>query len=327
MVLIGPRFGLSPETGEWLPRHRQPLLTDLPDDGYDRTNFVPFESVIWLEYGMRVCVVTEHSSQHCSCDDDEECEKETWRTIAYGSVVYITDSHDVILLLDELPAHVIYGREPEYEVVSYPLTYAGLYLDKASTAHYRAIADLVTFKRVQLWERRKLELTPYVWQFEAPSLDLTWTATSFRQAIAEVCRDLSQQGHIKDPERKPHPFRNAVAALLYNLIYDQEAHDGWTPTSREPDPTYREAFLLFAEAMLQVLETDADAEDEDVVFKARDQVNNSGVNASWQWIAIGDTLHRLWEEAEEHVYAIRSFLVSPELSVESAFLGEEAYAD
>lgn len=326
MVLTGPRFGLSPENGEWLPRHRQPLLTDLPDS-YDRTNFVPFEAVIWLERGMRVLVVTEHSSQHCSCDDDEDCEVETWRTIAYGSVAYVTDSHDVIILLDELPAHIIYGREPEYELESYPLAHAGLYLDKASTAQYRAIADLVTFKRVHLWERRKLELTPYQWQFEVSSLDLKWTATTFREGIAEIYTDLCQKGHIKDPESKPHPFREAVAALLYNLIYDQEGRDGWTPISTEPDPTYRAAFRGFAGALLHVLASDPEAEDKDIVYKARDQVNNSGVNASWQWIAIDETLHCLWEEAIQHIYAIESFLVSPELSVESAFLGEEAYAD
>jgi hypothetical protein len=117
----------------------------------------------------------------------------------------------------------------------------------------------------------------------------------------------------------------AVAALLYNLIYDQEGRNGWTPTSSEPDPTYRAAFRLFAEALLQVLEVaDPEASDEDIVRDATQRVNQGKPGFGWQHIVLGEELVSLPKEAEKYVEAVRLFLEEdPKLSVEGEFLEEE----
>jgi hypothetical protein len=116
----------------------------------------------------------------------------------------------------------------------------------------------------------------------------------------------------------------AVAALLYNLIYDQEGRNGWTPTSSEPDPTYRAAFRLFAEALLQVLEAASpESSDEDVVREATQRVNQGKPGVGWQHIVVGEELVSLPKEAEKYVEAVRLFLESPYLSVEGDFLTDE----
>ena len=118
----------------------------------------------------------------------------------------------------------------------------------------------------------------------------------------------------------------AVAALLYNLIYDQEGRNGWTPTSSEPDPTYRAAFRLFAEALLQVLEapTSSEVPDANIVREATQRVNQGKPGFGWQHIVLGEELVSLPKEAEKYVEAVRLFLEEdPKLSVEGEFLEEE----
>jgi len=118
-------------------------------------------------------------------------------------------------------------------------------------------------------------------------------------------------------------YSEAVAALLYNLIYDQDPDCGWTPDSSEPDPTYRAGFRGFAEALLQVLETDPEASDEEIVQKAVKRVDQSKAGFGWDFIAMDEKLEYLPKQAENYIEAVRSFLEWPELSAEGAFLGEE----
>lgn len=115
----------------------------------------------------------------------------------------------------------------------------------------------------------------------------------------------------------------AVAALLYNLIYDQEGRNGWTPTSSEPDPAVRNVFLCFAETLLQVLETaDPEASDAEIVQKATQRVDPKAGHA-WATIAMDVELVSLPKEAEKYVDAVRLFLEQPYMSVESEFLEDE----
>lgn len=116
----------------------------------------------------------------------------------------------------------------------------------------------------------------------------------------------------------------AVAALLYNLIYDQEGRDGWTPTSSEPDPASRNVFLCFAEALLQVLETaDPEASDAEIVQKATQRVDPRKAGHAWATIAMDVELVSLPKEAEKYVEAVRLFLEQPYMSVEGEFLEDE----
>jgi hypothetical protein len=123
-------------------------------------------------------------------------------------------------------------------------------------------------------------------------------------------------------------YTEAVAALLYNLIYDQDPRCGWTPDSSEPDPAYRNVFLCFAEALLQVLAAaDPEAPDTEIVQKAVQRVDRQKAGHAWETIAIDEELVSLPKEAESYVEAVRQFLENPLLSVEGEFLGEEAYGD
>jgi len=121
----------------------------------------------------------------------------------------------------------------------------------------------------------------------------------------------------------------AVAALLYNLIYDQDGRNGWTPTSSEPDPAYRAGFRLFAEALLQVLEVAGpEVPDANIVREATQRVNQSKPGFGWQHIDVGEEPGSLPNEAEKYVEAVRLFLESPYLSVEGEFLtGEDETID
>ena len=116
----------------------------------------------------------------------------------------------------------------------------------------------------------------------------------------------------------------AVAAFLYNLIYDQEGRDGWTPDSSEPDPACRNVFLCFAEALLQVLEVAGpEVSDAEVVQMAAQKVDPQKAGHAWATIAMDVELVSLPKEAEKYVEAVRLFLEQPYLSVEGEFLQEE----
>lgn len=120
----------------------------------------------------------------------------------------------------------------------------------------------------------------------------------------------------------------AVAALLYNLIYDQDPGCGWTPTSSEPDPAYRNVFLCFAEALLQVLETaDPEASDAEIVQKAVQKVDRQKAGYAWETIAMDVELVSLPKGAEEHIYAVRDFLEQPYMSAEGEFLSEDGITE
>ena len=57
-------------------------------------------------------------------------------------------------------------------------------------------------------------------------------------------------------------YVEAVGALLYNLIYDQEPGNGWTPDDAALDPTYQEVFLAFARSLLTALRDYPEESDE-----------------------------------------------------------------
>jgi hypothetical protein len=116
----------------------------------------------------------------------------------------------------------------------------------------------------------------------------------------------------------------AVAALLYNLIYDQDGGEGWTPDDPGCDPSYRVVFLCFAEAVMQVLEIDPNASDAMVMQKAAKLVDRSKAGFSWEFIAMDEKVVSLLIEAEPYVWAVREFLENPDGSPEGEFLRREA---
>ena len=116
----------------------------------------------------------------------------------------------------------------------------------------------------------------------------------------------------------------AVAALLYNAIYDQDAGEGWTPDERGCDPSYCEVFRCFAEAVMKVLEMNPTASPREVTQKVPEVINRERAGHSWQIIAIDEQLVSLLAVAEPHIEAVRDFLENPDGYLEGEFLQRAA---
>lgn len=112
----------------------------------------------------------------------------------------------------------------------------------------------------------------------------------------------------------------AVAAFLYNAIYDQDAGEGWTPDEPGCDPSYCEVFRCFAEAIMNVLETNSVASPKEVIQKAVALVDHERAGYGWEFIVMDEKLVPLPEMAEPHIEAVRAFLETPESFLEGEFL-------
>ncbi len=115
----------------------------------------------------------------------------------------------------------------------------------------------------------------------------------------------------------------AVAALLYNLMYDQDGNEGWTPDELCYDLSYRVAFLSFAQALLQVIESDPDASDHLIVQQAASLVDQEKAGFSWDFLALDETVVSFPATAESYVWAVREFLENPDGRPEGEFLQRE----
>ena len=115
----------------------------------------------------------------------------------------------------------------------------------------------------------------------------------------------------------------AVAALLYNLIYDQDGGEGWTPEEPCYDPSYRATFLAFAEALLGTMRDHPGDPDAMLIQQARERIDRGKVSFGWETIAFDEGYSSLPKEAEKHMTAIWDFLANPLAAPEGAFLGAE----
>jgi hypothetical protein len=116
----------------------------------------------------------------------------------------------------------------------------------------------------------------------------------------------------------------AVAAFLYNAIYDQDGKEGWTPEESLYDPTYRQVFLCFAEAVMKALEAEPEASRAEVVRQAAKLIDRKRAGFSWEFIAIDERLVSLLQAAEPHIDGVRDFLDNPDGYPEGEFLQRES---
>jgi hypothetical protein len=116
----------------------------------------------------------------------------------------------------------------------------------------------------------------------------------------------------------------AVAAFLYNVIYDQDGKEGWTPEERALDPDYQRVFLCFAEAVMKALEAAPKASEAEIVQLAANLIDRKRAGFSWQFIAIDERLVSLLEAAEPHIDGVRDFLDNPDGYPEGEFLQRES---
>lgn len=110
----------------------------------------------------------------------------------------------------------------------------------------------------------------------------------------------------------------AVAALLYNLIYEQDDGEGWTPEEPCYDLTYRATFLAFAEALLGAMRDHPGDPDPMLIGRARERIRN--VSFGWETIAVDEGYTSLPKEAEGHMAAVWAFLANPLATSEGKFL-------
>lgn len=105
----------------------------------------------------------------------------------------------------------------------------------------------------------------------------------------------------------------AVAALLYNAIYDlnHPTEGAWCKQERRNDPAY----LAFAESLLQVVYNDPDADDHAIIQAAEELTNqNSKAGPAWETIVIDQDYFSLPMKAEEVLPEIRAFITDPNVA-------------
>ncbi len=119
----------------------------------------------------------------------------------------------------------------------------------------------------------------------------------------------------------------AVAALLYTLIYDQDAGEGWTPEDSCLDPFYCETFLAFAQALLVAMGDHPGDPDAFLIGQARAGIDRTRVSFGWETLAMDQGYTSLPTEAEKHLEEIRAFLADPLAFPERAFLQESDLLD
>lgn len=115
---------------------------------------------------------------------------------------------------------------------------------------------------------------------------------------------------------------NAVAALLYNHIYDLVPMDGaWTVEDPRDDPS----FLAFAEQLVLALKSYPNANDAIILQVAKSATNKNNASPhAWDTIVIDEEYHSLSEEADNLMPIIRAFITRPNpMMWESEFLAEE----
>ena len=112
----------------------------------------------------------------------------------------------------------------------------------------------------------------------------------------------------------------AVAALLYNLIYEQDGGEGWTPEEPCYDPTYWATFLAFAESLLSTIRDHPGDPDAMLVQQARLHIDPRSVSFGWEMLATDSDYTSLPKEAEKSMPEIWEFLENPLLAPEGKFL-------
>jgi hypothetical protein len=104
----------------------------------------------------------------------------------------------------------------------------------------------------------------------------------------------------------------AVAALLYNTIYDlsHPSEGAWCPEERYEDPAY----LAFAESLLRTVHDDLDASGHAIIQAAERLTNREKAGSGWQVIVIDQEYFSLPEQAEKVIDEVRAFIADPNIA-------------
>ncbi|MBA2680071.1 MAG: hypothetical protein H0U76_16950 [Ktedonobacteraceae bacterium] len=123
----------------------------------------------------------------------------------------------------------------------------------------------------------------------------------------------------------------AVAALIYNEAYEQDPDTGWLAGDEHSSPVNSLHWLAWSASLIQSLQEQPEATDEQVLALARQCVDASNVGYGWDTIWMqqseeGDVYSTITDETATALPLVRHFLEEPQNYTESSFIeGDSAY--
>ena len=117
----------------------------------------------------------------------------------------------------------------------------------------------------------------------------------------------------------------AVAALIYNEAYNQDPDSGWLAEDEQSVPGDAGDWLVWTACLLQVLQEQTEASDEEVLALAQQRMD---VGHSWNIIWMqqtedGDEYSTITEETAIALPLVRHFLEEPHNYVEVRFIEDD----
>ncbi|HTI15180.1 MAG TPA: hypothetical protein VL461_11535 [Dictyobacter sp.] len=117
----------------------------------------------------------------------------------------------------------------------------------------------------------------------------------------------------------------AVAALIYNDVYEQDPDSGWMANDENSGPANDDEWRAWARAIITVLQEQPEATDEQVIELASKRIDPKIVGYGWniiwmQQTETGDEYSTMTEETKTAMYMVRDFLERPYMYVEESFL-------
>lgn len=126
-----------------------------------------------------------------------------------------------------------------------------------------------------------------------------------------------------------HTIR-AIAALVYNMAYEQDPDTGWLAHDEQsgPEPPNKAEWLEWSRCLLHVLGKQPAFSDEYIIEQARLLVDTSKVGTFWNTIFMeqtedGDRYSFITDETNLVMKAVRDFLENPYKYVECRFLEDD----
>jgi hypothetical protein len=120
----------------------------------------------------------------------------------------------------------------------------------------------------------------------------------------------------------------AVAALIYNHAYEQDPDTGWLADDESSAPANALAWLEWSARLLQALQEQPDASDEQLIGLARSRVDIDRAGYGWDSIWMqqsedGDAYSTMTGETAVALPLVRDFLERPALYPESRFIDND----
>lgn len=112
----------------------------------------------------------------------------------------------------------------------------------------------------------------------------------------------------------------AVAALIYNLAYDQDPDCGWLADDEQSAPGHSPQWLEWSARLLEALQEQPQADDEQILATAKGRVDIQKVGHSWDTIPADEGYLSMSEETDQVMNTVRHFLEYPFMYPEVSFI-------